>query len=118
MPLKRRSKKLDVRDVTVSVTWTGEADVDLVVEEPAGTVCSLQNPRTTAGGVMLGDSFAGGCQQYQRVHRDLRMPEGFQRAVPPADSSRVGRCHGRQGDGRHSDQQSRPTAHSRADSAG
>ena len=38
------------------VTWTGEADVDLLVEEPSGTVCSLRNPRTTAGGVLLGDA--------------------------------------------------------------
>ena len=30
------------------VTWTGEADVDLLVEEPGGTICSLRNPRTTA----------------------------------------------------------------------
>ena len=46
------------RDCVVVVSWTGEADVDLLVEEPSGTVCSLRNPRTTAGGVMLGDSFA------------------------------------------------------------
>jgi hypothetical protein len=39
----------------VVVTWIGDGDVDLVVEEPAGTLCSLRNPRTTSGGVMLGD---------------------------------------------------------------
>ncbi len=49
-----------VRDVWATVTWTGEADVDLIVEEPAGTVCSLQNPRTAAGGVILGDSYSSG----------------------------------------------------------
>jgi hypothetical protein len=42
------------------VTWTGDADVDLMIKEPAGTVCSLQNPRTTSGGVMLGDAYANG----------------------------------------------------------
>lgn len=47
-----------IRDAIVKVTWTGDADLDLVVEEPSGTVCSLHNPRTTAGGVMLGDSIA------------------------------------------------------------
>src|SRR5262249_6563725 len=41
----------------VVVSWTGEADVDLLVEEPGGTVCSLRNPRTTSGGVLLGDSY-------------------------------------------------------------
>jgi len=45
------------RDVVAFVEWTGEADVDLVVEEPAGTVCSSRHPRTTSGGIMLGDKF-------------------------------------------------------------
>jgi hypothetical protein len=30
----------------------------MFVEEPSATVCSGRNPRTTAGGVMLGDSYA------------------------------------------------------------
>ena len=42
------------RDCVVVVTWTGEADIDMMVEEPSGSVCSLRNPRTTAGGVLLG----------------------------------------------------------------
>ena len=46
------------RDVIVRVRWTGDAEVDLVVEEPAGTVCSFRNPRTTSGGVLLGDTAA------------------------------------------------------------
>ena len=45
-----------IRDVVVEVTWTGDADVDVLVEEPSGTVCSFRNPRTTAGGVILGDT--------------------------------------------------------------
>jgi uncharacterized membrane protein YgcG len=44
------------RDCVVRVTWTGQADVDVTVEEPSGTVCTLRNPRTTAGGVLLGDA--------------------------------------------------------------
>ena len=47
-----------VRDCFVKVTWTGDADIDILVEEPAGTVCSFQNARTIAGGVLLGDSFS------------------------------------------------------------
>ncbi len=43
------------RDCVAVVTWTGDADVDVMVEEPSGTVCSLRNPRTTGGGVLLGD---------------------------------------------------------------
>jgi hypothetical protein len=47
------------RDVVVQVSWTGQADLDISVQEPTGTTCSFRNPRTTAGGVILGDSFAG-----------------------------------------------------------
>lgn len=46
------------RDLVIEVTWTGDADVDLLVEEPTGTICSFRNPRTTAGGVMLGDTYS------------------------------------------------------------
>ena len=47
------------RDVWVQVSWTGEADVDIAVTEPNGTVCSLRNPRSSGGGVLLGDASAG-----------------------------------------------------------
>ncbi len=47
-----------VRDLYVKVSWTGNADIDISMVEPTGTICSFRNPRTTAGGVMLGDSFA------------------------------------------------------------
>jgi hypothetical protein len=43
------------RDVVIEVSWTGNADIDLIVEEPGGTVCSLQQPRTIGGGVCSGD---------------------------------------------------------------
>ncbi len=51
-------QKLDqslIRDVVVVVSWTGEADIDLAMEEPGGTICSAHNRRTTGGGVLLGD---------------------------------------------------------------
>jgi len=44
-----------IRDCWVKVSYTGDADVDLLVEEPSGSVCSLRNPRTTGGGVLVGD---------------------------------------------------------------
>ena len=43
------------RDCVAVVTWTGEGDVDVLVEEPSGTVCSLRTPRTTSGGILIGD---------------------------------------------------------------
>jgi len=34
---------------------TGNADVDVMVKEPAGTTCSLRNLRTSSGGLLIGD---------------------------------------------------------------
>ena len=53
--LEQAMKKAQTRDIVVRVTWTGNADIDLVVQEPAGTVCSSSNPRTIAGGALLAD---------------------------------------------------------------
>ncbi len=55
---QRQLNRAVVRDVVVKATWSGDADVDLIVEEPGGTVCSLHEPRTTGGGVSQGDSYA------------------------------------------------------------
>jgi hypothetical protein len=48
-------RKAAIRDVLVMVSWTGDADIDIAVEEPAGTQCSFRQPRSTSGGVLLGD---------------------------------------------------------------
>ncbi len=73
--------KLDeavVRDCVVVVSWTGEADVDLLVEEPAGTVCSLRNTRTTSGGVMLGDSLPQSSSAETGSYREVYVcPKAF-----------------------------------------
>jgi len=46
-------------DLVVRVSWTGDADIDVAVEEPSGTVCSSETPLSPAGGTFLGDSFPG-----------------------------------------------------------
>ncbi len=43
------------RDLTIRVEWNGAADLDLQVEEPTGSVCSVQSPQTSTGGVFLHD---------------------------------------------------------------
>ncbi len=73
--------KLDeavVRDCVVVVSWSGEADVDLLVEEPAGTVCSFRNTRTTSGGVMMGDSLPQASGPSDGSYREVYVcPKGF-----------------------------------------
>jgi hypothetical protein len=67
-----------VRDCIVRISWTGEADIDLSVEEPSATVCSARNPRTTAGGVMLGDAFAQREKQSVDGYSETYVcPQGF-----------------------------------------
>ena len=45
------------RDLKLELTWNGDGDLDLIVEEPKGTVCSFEAPLTTGGGVLLNDGY-------------------------------------------------------------
>ena len=65
------------RDCIIKVSWTGDADLDLYVEEPGGTICSRKTPRTTAGGVMMGDAFASGPDQSGELAEYYVLPRGF-----------------------------------------
>jgi hypothetical protein len=61
----------------VQVSWTGEADIDLSVEEPAGTVCSAAEPRSLAGGVALGDEYISKDGASSLAVETYVCPEGF-----------------------------------------
>lgn len=74
---KRKVDEAMVRDLAVRLSWNGEADVDLLVEEPAGSLCSFRVPRTLSGGVMLGDTVA-------RSKKDELKAEGAQEAYVAA----------------------------------
>ncbi len=45
------------RDLALRLTWSGDGDLDLIVEEPLGTVCSFQNPHSRGGGALLHDGY-------------------------------------------------------------
>ena len=44
------------RDLVIKASWQGEADLDLKVKEPTGSVCWVLNKQTIGGGVMAGDA--------------------------------------------------------------
>ncbi len=44
------------RDIVIKLAWQGEADLDLQVKEPVGSLCNPTNSQTVGGGVLLGDS--------------------------------------------------------------
>jgi tetratricopeptide (TPR) repeat protein len=46
------------RDLTIKASWQGEADLDLKVQEPSGSVCSALNRQTVGGGTLVGDTLA------------------------------------------------------------
>jgi hypothetical protein len=52
---EKEMKTAQLRDIVVRAVWTGDADVDIAVEEPTGTICDKSNPRTSSGGLLLSD---------------------------------------------------------------
>jgi len=62
------------RDLFVELTWTGLADLDLLVEEPGGTVCSFDNPQTPGGGILAADGH--GANQADSLDRYV-CPQGL-----------------------------------------
>jgi hypothetical protein len=66
------------RDCVVLVSWTGDADIDLAVEEPGGTVVSQRQPRSISGGVFFGDvSAADRGASVKGLAEAYVCPEGF-----------------------------------------
>lgn len=51
------------RDLVVKLSWQGEADLDLKVVEPSGSVCSTLNRQTVGGGTLVGDVVGGGNEE-------------------------------------------------------
>jgi hypothetical protein len=71
-------RKAQERDCVVVVTWTGDADIDLTVEEPSGTVVSQRQSRSTSGGVHLGDvTSADGKSTVKGFSEAYVCPQGF-----------------------------------------
>lgn len=65
------------RDCFINVSWTGDADIDLFVAEPGGTICSRMQPRTEGGGVAMGDQFSQGADKSGVVSEQYVLPKGF-----------------------------------------
>jgi hypothetical protein len=71
-------KRAASHDAIVRVSWTGDADIDLAVEEPSGTVCSIDSRSTAGGGTLLGDAFPGSDRsQSGSVSETYLCPQGF-----------------------------------------
>lgn len=53
--LESRWRDLSGRDVYIRLGWIGDADLDLAVTDPLGTVAKHDSPGTVAGGVIVQD---------------------------------------------------------------
>lgn len=65
------------RDFFIDVGWTGDADIDLYVIEPGGTICSRLQPRTTGGGVLMGDKYSQRPNESGVLSEQYVLPKGF-----------------------------------------
>jgi hypothetical protein len=54
-PLAATIAEQNRRDLVIELLWQGNADLDLIVAEPTGSVCSSTNRRTTGGGALKAD---------------------------------------------------------------
>ncbi|MFN4258536.1 MAG: hypothetical protein ACK4RK_04515, partial [Gemmataceae bacterium] len=53
--LRDAAKQVQQRDLVITLIWQGEADLDLKVKEPVGTICSSLQRQTPGGGTFHGD---------------------------------------------------------------
>lgn len=66
------------RDCIIRLSWVGNADIDLQVIEPTGTVCSQAIPKTVSGGYLLNDDFADPSSNKSKIHEEYyACPKGF-----------------------------------------
>jgi hypothetical protein len=49
--------KSEARDVFIRLTWDGEADFDLIVDEPLGATAKFETPRTVLGGSLITNGY-------------------------------------------------------------
>lgn len=64
-------------DVVVRVSWTGEADIDVAVEEPSGTICAMDNISSPGGGTFMGDDYPKGKKSSIRSSNNGVMSETY-----------------------------------------
>ena len=63
-----------IRDLVIELSWSGKADLDLLVEEPGGAICSAENPTTTGGGIFTHDGFGADPSD---THDNYVCPQGM-----------------------------------------
>lgn len=55
--LRQSMAEARIHDLYLRLQWSGDGDLDLAVEEPSGTIASIQDPQTRGGGVHRHDGY-------------------------------------------------------------
>jgi tetratricopeptide (TPR) repeat protein len=80
------------RDLMLTLSWSGNADLDLSVEEPNGGICSFENPFTTAGGAYTHDGYGPKAENcYEEYICASALPGDYLVRVKLLDGDVVGR---------------------------
>ncbi len=81
-------------DLVVRISWTGDADIDLMVEEPSGTVCSREQPYSAVAALTWVTSSPDWLQRMTMGDLgNLHLSERLHRCLPLAAEASLGqRC--------------------------
>ncbi len=79
------------RDLVVRLEWSGNSDLDLIVEEPLGSVCSFTERDSAGGGVLIHDGYGPRAENcYESYVCALGMPGDYRLRVRHAWGNVVG----------------------------
>lgn len=80
------------RDLAVELLWQGnQSDLDLVVMEPAGSICSATHKRTAGGGVLKSDVLEQGEERSEVYTAAQAFPGTYTLTVNPVLGTKDGR---------------------------
>jgi len=80
------------RDLFVRLQWAGDGDLDLSVEEPSGSICSVIDPQSRGGGVHMHDGYGPNPNNcYEQYVCALGSPGVYVVRVRRVDGSIVGK---------------------------
>lgn len=71
--LDRQMQSARQRDLVIRLEWSGDGDLDLLVTEPGGSVCSRENAFSGGGGVHLFDGYG---PDPARCYEEYVCPQG------------------------------------------
>ena len=80
------------RDLIVTLSWNGQGELDLQVDEPLGTVCHFDHRQTRSGGVLVHDGF-GPVQRncYEEYVCAFAAPGEYRLSINHVDGDIVGK---------------------------